>query len=505
MAPSIKKKRKMQDELANNWGTNLVYTCGGGNKSQRAFECDIANAIPGYYMQSLRESGTAANFEAVQLATDNNPSSCVYALGAYVGGDRFTQSLSTCRYTAGHCLSMPVDYAEADADCKRKTVPFPYYVKHDGMKEEDLKTFEDSLLLFLNKRLALEQLKGTPIRALMLEYILSGCGAELSEDFLKRLGRLLKQFEVQVIVDEILTGGRVGPDIVMTLSMPEEFRSQVSYITMGKFMDAALVLRKNTLPRPEKLRGTSTLIESGKPCQLFNEVLSRIEDGMIQKRSAQVLQTLRVIDNKEQWWGRGCLLFTTHTRWENLRSTKNRCLPMLETRPVRKGSCRKSEWNRTSVSNKIHKCAMNWVSEQTKVFSTGEDMFLFSLVNYLFTCRANEDEIWIRPEEVVRFIGAEKAERMAMDLRLMYLKRGYRCVLKAEALINRVINSAILNNHDTKVIVKRRKMKTRKLITLVKASLVGCKLVLPSHAISMQNEATFQHNPPHFALEAGVI
>ena len=178
----------MEDELTNNWGTNLVYTCGGGKKTLRSFESDIASAIPGYYLQSLKESGTAANIEAVKLATDNNPSSCIYALGAYVGGDRFTQTLLTCRFTANHRLSMPINYADADLDCKRKTIPLPYYVQHDALKKEDLKSYEDSLLLFLNKRLALEQLKGTPIRALMLEYVLSGCGAELSVGFLKRLG-----------------------------------------------------------------------------------------------------------------------------------------------------------------------------------------------------------------------------------------------------------------------------------------------------------------------------
>ena len=75
--PRFRRRKKMEDELSNNWGTNLVYTCGGGKKMLRSFESDIASAIPGYYLQSLKESGTAANIEAVKLATDNNPSSCI--------------------------------------------------------------------------------------------------------------------------------------------------------------------------------------------------------------------------------------------------------------------------------------------------------------------------------------------------------------------------------------------------------------------------------------------
>ena len=78
------------------------------------------------------------------------------------------------------------------------------------------------------------KVNGTPFKALLMETILGGCGAELSHAFLGQLAQVLKKHNICVIVDGILTGGRIGPRFATTFMLPKAFQCQVQFITLGK-------------------------------------------------------------------------------------------------------------------------------------------------------------------------------------------------------------------------------------------------------------------------------
>jgi 4-aminobutyrate aminotransferase-like enzyme len=79
------------------------------------------------------------------------------------------------------------------------------------------------------------KLEGRPMRALVMELILASNGGELSNRFLKNIGTLARHHEFSIIVDEILTGARVGPKLLRTLTTPTEFQTAVGFVTLGKW------------------------------------------------------------------------------------------------------------------------------------------------------------------------------------------------------------------------------------------------------------------------------
>jgi 4-aminobutyrate aminotransferase-like enzyme len=358
-----------EDEMENAWGTDLVpNTYKHCKKSFGDFDKAIRSDVPGYKLENCVSSGTNANQDAMLLASNCNLELCLYAQGSYVGGNRYTQEVSTSMYDAKSLLSVPRFPDNATQRCLMQTVALPYWVDCTTYSDSEKCEHENRCLRQLHLVLVIGRLAGKAHRALLIEYILGGNGGELSMGFLTKLGCLLKVFGVVVVADEVLTGGRVGPDMVMTTRMPKEFRERVEYITMGKFMHCALILKqvpKKPTQQDELLRGTSTNHDAGEPLALWNLVRQQQKNGVIEKRQKQVMEKMRLKKDSESIWGRGILLFSRKTRWQLTKGLKNRMLPMMVTNyPIRPLSCKKSKWNRSTVTKFLRDGAEEWMDAQ---------------------------------------------------------------------------------------------------------------------------------------------
>ena len=363
----------LKDELENDWGTQLVpsyITDRCASKSSIELDKLIRKDVRGFKLHNILSSGTNANQDTILLATNYEPARALYGLCSYVGGNEYTQELSTSMYDSSSALAGPKHPENATRRCLMQCVALPHWVDCQKFTLEEKEAYEDKCLRQLHKLLLVAKLKGTPFKALLVEYILSGNGGELSYRYLRKLGILLKAYDVIVVADEVLTGGRVGPTMAMTTApgMPKEFVERVEWITMGKFMLCAIIL--NRIPnkptgKSERLRGTSTVHEAGRAFCLWQEVSTRMKAGFVERRKEQVLTKLGVDDNTENAWGSGLLLFHQGTRWQMTKGLKNRALPMMDTSvPVRKLGIRKSHWCRSTVTEMLKDRAAEWMQSQ---------------------------------------------------------------------------------------------------------------------------------------------
>lgn len=457
-----------EDTMENGWGVKYVtYTeKRSGRQSFNGFSRDIEKAVDGFTLHSVQMCGTDANAVAISLATNCEYSRCLFGIGSYIGGDELHQSLSSSGYQINSGLALPKSYTEACPQCQEQTVPLPYHVPCEWLDNKSLDVYENRCLLHLHYRLLLACFIGKPIRAILLEYILGGNGGELSVKFLRRLGHLLQHFNVAVVVDEILTGGRVGPDMTMTTGMPAVFLECVQSITMGKIMGCGLVLvkkPKTVQELPEVLRGFSTQAECGLPSKLFDEVVKRIQAGMIQQRRNEVLKLMGCLgaDKEEDHWGQGTQIYTTYSRGSVLQGLRNRCLPRLERSKLKKNSAVRSKWTRKTVCMALVGSVDEWILCQHARTLTGEHAFKSSLVFFLIdkisTHGRSEDRyVNFRTEEVENFLG-KKGEEMAREHNDYQLKaKGRRCNAQPITLIKRAIIDAMANTKDTRLIYKKR-------------------------------------------------
>lgn len=305
------------------------------------------------------------------IACDFDPQCCLFALGCYAGGDSYMTDMSTSMYDVTSQLALPREPVNASKRCLTQVVALPYWIPGSKHHTDQARLeYEDTCLRQLHTVLLHAKLAGKAIRALLLEYILSGNGGELSERFLLNLARLLKAYDVVVIADEVMTGGRVGPHMTMTTSMPAKFRERVHYITIGKFMKAAIVLKKSP-PKPqqeEPKRGTSTWHEAGLASYIFALVQKRMKERVFQKRQQYVLNQMKVKHNPELYWGRGLLLFIGRVRWQEQKGLKCRLLPLMEENvKLRIGSTRPGRWTRSKVTEHLRAGAENWIKAQVRL------------------------------------------------------------------------------------------------------------------------------------------
>ena len=257
-------------------------------------------------LDAVLPSGSDANQHALIKATKGDMETALFAIGNYLGGNEFLQNHSTSWFSFSGTFSETLNIEDASPACIYHTVVLPYLVPQSMAYKskidseaysEELEKYEDQCLRLLQKKLLSRILnpKAKEVRVILLEYLLSGNGGELRVEFLVKLGRLLKAFGVKVIADEVLTGGRVGPTMTMTQSLPKEWKENVEYVTMGKWTGCGLVLKRapsKPVPVQEQLRGYSTKQECGEVFQLWQLVAKKIDNGDIQKRQNDVVMKL---------------------------------------------------------------------------------------------------------------------------------------------------------------------------------------------------------------------
>lgn len=476
---SAKKKPKQRtvkqdsmadgDEMQNSWGVDYVLAVGhgrGGRRTFSGFSADISEQVKGFKLDCIAVSGTAANAMAMNLATGYDYSRVLIAVGSYVGGDEKLQSFSTSAYSARGRFAFPKAYEATPEHCRAQSVPLPYFIDCEGYDTSRQMELEDKCLSFLHRLLLLAVMIGRPYKVLLLEYMLGGCGGKLSKRFLEQLGHLLHQFKVCVIADEILTGARVGPTMCMTTNMPPAFIKVVMYITLGKWLSCALVLKKiptKPVQLEETLRGYSTVWNCGPPSTVFQEVASRIEKGMIEKRRKQVLRLMRVENRKEHHWGGGVLIFTSLTRNPVMKGLNNRKLPRLDNSKLVKLNARPSEWTRTTACAQIVNTIEEWVVAKEISLQRSRFAFFDAVVCFALTLSATKAPVEFRPEDILEHMGQKKAEELAVVMRTRLREEdGRKSTKRASSFVKEAITTSIHNVTTSsstfeRVIYKKRK------------------------------------------------
>lgn len=457
----------LEDTMQNRWGvTYITYTekrC--GRRTFSAFKQDISKEIPGFQLYSVQMCGTDANAVAISLVTNYDYSRCLFGIGSYIGGDECHQNLSSSGYQGRIGLALPKEFEEASPQCKLQTIPLPYHVPSKLYSTDSLRVYENRCLVHLHQRLFYAELTGAPIKAILLEYVLGGNGGELTLEFLKKLGRLLKYFNVSVIADEILTGGRTGKSVVLTSEMPPEFVERIECITMGKFVGCGLVLcREERECSLEVLRGFSTQADCALPSKLWTEVVQRIKNGMIEERRAKVLKLMNCVgpSKEEDHWGRGLQIYTSYSRGSVLQGLRNRCLPRLEKSKLIKSSVTRTQWTRLTVCNALVETSDEWILRQQSDMVTGQHSFVAALIAYIFNRVSNnrdgqnDDYIHFRSDDVSQFLGKRGDVLANEHNNWQRTHKGKKTNAKASSLVKRAIADSITNTHQSRIIYKKR-------------------------------------------------
>lgn len=416
-----------KDDLMNNWGCELISV--HTSSRQDSFSAVSLGALEGavkrsmlekFKFHSLHACGSSANHCAVDLATNGDISRCLVAIGSYAAGNGGTlEYLSTSKYSKCKGLSIiksPYDESVSDK-CKAQTVILPYHVANDRLSEENLAKFENKCIQDLERTLLLGILSGKMYKALLLELLLSGCGGELSESFLSQLGKVLYHYGVTVVVDEILTGGRVGPGMAMTISTPPDFQVAVSYITFGKCIGVGMVLEKSSskpLAR-DSFRVTSTNIPYGKAYSKWKAIQNRLDCGMIDIRRQQATELYHL--KESETWGTGCLLFMGLARTGVTTGLPCRLLPKLENVCMHKMTATKSIYTRQSVCDLLMSAANEWLDYRKKMYKEKYSPFLLSLVEFimsldLFKNVNNRGFLEVVPDDFLKFLGGDDEVKM---------------------------------------------------------------------------------------------
>ena len=270
------------DDCVNYWGCKYV-TMERTNPVGTFHELDmnVRSTIKGFHLRELYRCGTDANAKAMDEVTNGDRRRCLIGLGSYVGGDGGPmQFLSTSGFHLSNptlCYPTPPNKSE---DCARdQTIPLPYYVDSNLNNKADLTDLENKCLDVIQLRIVGAKFSGTPFLGLLMETMLSGCGGELSHNFYKKLAAILKKNNIKVIMDEIMTGGRIGPGFASSLALPAEFISQIRFITMGKFFDCGLLLEavtnQPTIHRVP-IQGFSTTLDTGIAKAVWTQVSKKI-------------------------------------------------------------------------------------------------------------------------------------------------------------------------------------------------------------------------------------
>jgi len=336
----------MGDDLANNWGVNLCIPEKYGRslrptpeqKVVGSSEKSISSVLPSllavetnlFVFERVCICGSQANSWAIDDATDNNASLCLFAAGSYVAGDASAlQSYSTSDFAPRDELALimaPDDMMKQK--CRTNTVPFPYFIPGVVSRQELMK-YEDDCLEAIHIRLSWAKMRRTPYKAIFLELMLAGNGAVLSNRALVALSRLATFHNLCVIVDEIMTGGRTGQMFYLN-KKPVSFQNVVTHITFGKWLKLGMIFMSKRWAEKRKelypftARGASTFLCADEAIAHWRTIKSCMKDVPLKRE--QVLKKLRL--KEEDVWGEGLIIFGP-TRRETLHGLKCRYLPTI--------------------------------------------------------------------------------------------------------------------------------------------------------------------------------
>lgn len=336
------------DLCANNWGRDYTFQkCirdlprGSGDKSYQLMKDTLRNSTNGKFLvQKITLSGSDANAHAMLSCTYMNDGVVLVAAGSYVGGNGAPiQELTTSVLFPADCLAEIADPTNGDCTKKAKENAFaaPYYIPCIDEDENAIVEYENECLESLLLRVLSAKMSGRPVKGLLLELLLAGSGAMLSQRYLTKVGTMAKVHDFSIVVDEILTAGRCShKHLLLTMDAPESFVNAVSHVTLGKWFQVGIVL--STKEHLDKYNTTNTLVarqENSIPISLM-EPQKRLESVLLllqdipAKRSAAMKFLTGAKKEKIIFWGNGLILFGPLVREGIAAGMRSRFLPMVE-------------------------------------------------------------------------------------------------------------------------------------------------------------------------------
>jgi len=374
----------MGDDLANNWGVDLCHPdkCGrslrgphshkqvvglGGGSKTSVLPMLLAAETNNLLFERVSICGSQANSWAIDDATDNNASLCLFAAGSYVAGDASAlQTYSTSEFVARTELALIMEPNEVPKQtCRANTVPLPYHIP-GVLSRQELMKYEDECLAAIHIRLCWARMRRSPYKAIFLELMLAGSGGTISNRALVAIAKLAGYHNLCVIVDEIMTGGRTGQMFYLS-TKPLSFQNAVTHVTFGKWLKLGMIfLSKKWAEKRKQLypytsRGASTFLTCDEAVAHWQTVKSCMKDVPLKR--AQVLKKLKL--QEEDVWGQGLILFGPSRR-ETTHGLKCRYLPTIHAHcPFEYVNASKQIFNPDEFRTHINKCIMgtirNWV------------------------------------------------------------------------------------------------------------------------------------------------
>ena len=381
----------MADDLANGWGTGLcipprtsrnpkAISTETDNSDFQLLKQEIRGTFNGeFHLMKVTPCGSDANLMACVKSTDGDLSRTLVAAGSYVAGTEFgLQNWSTSDFQTQYGLAVITQpHLVTGRFCTTHTVGLPYHIP-GAMKPSDLEEYEDRCLFELHVRCLIAKMNDAPVKTLLMEIMLAGNGATLSDRALERIAQLARMHEFSVTLDEIFTGGRSGT-MLLAQQTPHSFRSAVRYVTMGKWIGAGLVLATkqeyqymtNANDMEESgPRGASTKIDCQYLLLVWKEVVSKLI--LTPGRRETVLRKLNIPVGED--WGRGVMIFCSKARADSAQGLKNRFLPMLENTQIDsfKVIDKRDEWNKKEVNSLIVTGTNSWLNIRERIIKENE-------------------------------------------------------------------------------------------------------------------------------------
>lgn len=462
------------DDMANDWGTGLVESSQCAESSFIKLDCKMRQEADGFRVLRLVDSGTSANSLAVELLTGGNFSRCLIGMGSYGGGEGVLHGLSTSYSMTNHYLSFVKHPDESTIDAQKQTVALPYHIPDSGFTNQDLEELETRCLAALSEKLMLAVLNGYPYKAFLIEYILSGSGGQLSIRFLEKMGRILSKHKVTIIADEVMTFGRVGPGLVITTTMPSEFKKNVGCITIGKAVGCGMVMQNTSKYINLDGRGTTTKLPTSEALAKIKLICNRMKEGLIDAKRKKVFEATKLSPNDV--WGAGLMIFTSKARPGIYGGLKCRCLPRLENSKGTKIQLgfKETKFTKSVVNTILFDSAEAWLNHVPKVHDNLLlSPYIVELATFLSKC--SEAEL-VFPEDFQQWLpkDSEKQEQLR-QIHLSYKRKqmgGWhgRCSAKHSRLANESMKMAAAQSNG--FLTEQRKTKKRKLCYKVDYSMI---------------------------------
>ena len=444
----------MADDLANSWGITLcvkprtnrnpnAIVPGDNVDFQRLKQEVRATFGDAFHLVKIATCGSDANLFACVESTGGDLSRTIVACGSYVAGTDFgLQNWSTSDFETQYgpaVINQP--QLVTDQFARTHTVALPYHIP-GVMKTEDVEELEDRCLHELHIRCLSARLNNAPVKTLLMELLLAGNGATLSDRALERIASLARMHDFSVTLDEIFTGGRSGT-MLMVEQKPHSFRSAVRFVTMGKWIGAGLVLATkqqylqisaNQMRVESGPRGTSTKIDCYYPLLVWKVIRDKLI--LTQGRRETVLRKLNIPVGED--WGCGVMIYCSKARTDSGQGLKNRFLPMLEN--VQVDSFRvvnkKEEWSKEQVNSVVVQGVLAWADNRQSIIDDNDlaraiDIFVEQIASPNQRCGntfLKKDFSHFFPDSTegsaIRQVAKKAVEKCVLDLK----RKGKKCV-----------------------------------------------------------------------------